>query len=182
MPRSTAHAALGQLAVCCGVEVSPVGQGREFSADRVPIRLGVDPVVDILRCLGNGHVSRLLRPSIHNLDEPLCKLLPDRDAVGDTDQVGILELHAGTFVAIVEHGIESHGLHAPNSSSAALALRRVGIVHGRNHHFERSDRGRQRHAILVVVQLDGGAEDSLHADAVGPMMTRYLFAGLAEDF
>ena len=43
----------------------------------------------------------------------------------------------------------------------------VGDVGGRYHDIEGRDGGGQDHAVLIVVELDGGREDALDADAIG---------------
>jgi hypothetical protein len=60
--------------------------------------------------------------------------------------------------------------------SRGFHLRGVGIVGGRDHHVEGRDRGRQHHAVLVVEQLDGAAQNALDADAVGAHDGRHFLA------
>ena len=56
---------------------------------------------------------------------------------------------------------------ARRSSRAASFCVGVRIVGRRDHHMERRDRRRQHHAVLIVEQLDGAAQNALDADAVG---------------
>ena len=65
-----------------------------------------------------------------DFDHPFRQFFPDVDAIGEPDQVGILEFHAGAGVAIVEQGVMSFGQQTLiNFASRFEALR----MHGRHH-------------------------------------------------
>ena len=65
--------------------------------------------LDILRRLCQRHIGRLLCAPLDNLNKSLREFLPDRDAIRDADQVGILEFDARPLIAIVEKCIETGG-------------------------------------------------------------------------
>ena len=55
----------------------------------------------------NGTSVDLFRAPIDHLHETLRDLLADGDAIGNADQIGVLELDARTLVAIVEQRVEA---------------------------------------------------------------------------
>src|ERR1700687_5344522 len=61
------------------------------------------------RCLRHRDVSRFLRTPLHYFDDALRQLLAERNPIGNPDEVGILELDAGTLIAIVQKRVEPRG-------------------------------------------------------------------------
>src|ERR1043165_7903729 len=55
-------------------------------------------------------VLALLRLAIEQLDFIIRDFLADCDAIGNADQVRVLELYAGAFVSIIEQNFQTGGL------------------------------------------------------------------------
>ena len=64
---------------------------------------------------------RLFGPPFHHLDEPLGEFFSDRDAIGYSNKVGILEFHARPFIAVVQHRIETSRLTLFVTTSSAAS-------------------------------------------------------------
>ena len=75
-------------------------------------------------------------------------------AIRHADQVRILELHAGAFVAIVIERVDAGGEAIVVDLARRFAQRRIGIVHRRDDHRKRRDGRGQEHARVVVILLD----------------------------
>ena len=73
---------------------------------------------------------------------------------GDADQIGILELHAGTLIAVVEKGIDSGAAQAVVDLLGEAHL--LGILGASAHHdhLEGGDRQRPTDAVGIVVLLN----------------------------
>jgi len=96
----------------------------------------------------------------------LYQLLADGDAVRHSDQVGVFEFHAGTLVTIVEQNVQATSSAFRVEVIGRLLLRGVLVVGRRDHDVEGRDRLRQGHAVLVVEEFDGAAQNALDAYSV----------------
>src|SRR6185312_9018266 len=128
-----------------------VPRAPEIHAERFPnpVRssfvLAEDLAVDIPRRLRQWNVLRSFAAPGHNFDRALRKLFSNRNAVWNADQIRVLELHAGTFVAVVKQRVEADLFALVVQSRGSLALLRIGKVHRRDYYLKRRDRNRQRH-------------------------------------
>lgn len=89
------------------------------------------------------------------------ELLADVDAIGNSDQVGVLELHSRTLVAVVKQHVDTNGLQRLGDLLGArldLLVLRVGR---RNEDLERRDVRGYPEAVLVIILLDARGQDAL---------------------
>src|SRR6185436_14114385 len=102
-----------------------------------------------------------------------------RDPDGDAEKVGVLELHAGALVAVVEQRLEAS---LPARVVDGLRGLLGGIVAPDRDHVdvEGRDRPGPDDAVSVRQLLDGRGRDARGADAVAAHHDRALLAGLIE--
>src|ERR1039458_10207955 len=100
------------------------------------------------------------------LDLFFCELLADVDAIRNSDQVGILELHTRTLVAVVKQHVDTYGLQRLGDLLSArldLLVLRVGRC---NEDLERRDVLGHPEAVLVIILLDARGQGALQPDPV----------------
>src|ERR1017187_839616 len=101
-----------------------------------------------------------------DLDDAALKALAAHDdAHGEADEVEVLELHAGTFVAIVVENLDSRGLESLVKRVRGLENVGVALKHC-DGAGERRERDRPDDAVLVVVLLHGRRDRAPEAQAV----------------
>src|SRR6185312_4316243 len=89
-----------------------VPQALEIRAERFPNRAGssfvfaADLVEHILRRLRQWNILRSFAAPGHYFDRALREFLSDGDAVRNADQIRVLELHSGAFVAVVKQRVQ----------------------------------------------------------------------------
>src|ERR1022692_3238581 len=57
--------------------------------------------------LGRGNVGRLVRGSLHQLDQSFREFLPYVNAIRNPDQIGVFKFDAGPRVAVIEQYVVS---------------------------------------------------------------------------
>src|SRR6266571_6229962 len=112
------------------------------------------------------HVLTLLCAPIKKLNHPICDLFADGDAIGNADQISVLELHAGAFVAVIKQNFQAGSRQIPIQLFAGFSERLVFNVRHRYEDIEWGDRLWPDDAVMVMVLLDGRRDDTFNADAV----------------
>src|SRR5438094_658336 len=107
-------------------------------------------------------------------------LLPDRDAQREPDEIGVLELHPGALVPVVEEDLHAGGREVAVQLLRDLAHLRVLHLQRQQGEVQRSHAHRPANPIRVVVQLDRSRQDALDADAVAPHHDGNFLARLVE--
>ncbi len=63
----------------------------------------------MLNCFRDHNVGGGASRALNDLDPIFGNLLSDIDSEGDTDQIGVFELHSGALVTVVEENVEPGG-------------------------------------------------------------------------
>src|SRR6266566_5752658 len=108
---STAHlGSCPKVAVLRNVHAASAGNSERTSAQLTSM---LQPLGQCIRHFAQRTIGRLLAAPLSQLDDSLPQLLAHRDAIGNADQVGVLEFHPGALVAIVEQNIHLPALQLP---------------------------------------------------------------------
>src|SRR6185503_19235600 len=138
-----------------------------ISRSRTEASARSDELRNTLDDLANRHLLRLFRRAGLQLDASLLqRTWADRHPRGDPNQIGVLELDAGSLVAVVEQRIDPVLLELGTDALGGLPQGRVAGVHRNHVGTERCQRCRPHDAGGVVVLLDGGRHGASDADAV----------------
>ncbi len=112
--------------------------------------------------------DRLTRGAWLDLGLTVCERpCAHRDAHGAADEVGVVELDAGTLVAIVVEDLDACILKVDIEAIGSLGRGVVGVgVDADEGDVIRRDLGRPDQALVVVVLLGDGGGDATGPDAV----------------
>src|SRR6266403_2174571 len=100
---STAHlGSCPKVAVLRNVHAASAGNSERTSDQLTSM---AQPLGQCVRHFAQRAIGRLLAAPLGQLDYALPDLLAHRDSIGNADQVGVLEFHPGTLVAIVEQDV-----------------------------------------------------------------------------
>src|SRR5262245_17610779 len=133
-------------------------------------------------CVRDRYLDGVLVGAPLELDDPVREAArPDRDAHGEPDQVGVLELDARALVAVVEERVDPSGLQLRGDPLGGLSQLRVGSVHRDHPGAVGRERRRPDHARVVVVLLDRGRDGARDPDPVASHLDRPLDAVGAEE-
>ena len=95
------------------------------------------------------------------LDLSLDQLLSHVDAIWYPDQVGVLELHSGPLIAIVQEHVDSAVCERLSNLLGTRLDIRVGSVGRRDYHFKGSDRWWQPETVFIMVLLDARGQNAI---------------------
>ena len=118
---------------------------------------------------------------MNDLDSTFGNLLSHIDAIRNSDQVGILELHPRPLVAIVQKYFNSDSLQLLSDLGRDGHQLVVGSVGGGNYYLKGGNLGRQPEPIGIVALLDSGSQNAFDSDPVTSHDRHHFFAVAIED-
>src|SRR5207249_1859227 len=128
-----------------------------------------------------GDAALLARLAGADLDQALLhEGVADRDAHGQAEEIGVLELHPGPLVAVVQHRLETLRPARVVDRLGGISLGLVFDAHADDVRVQRRDRPRPDDPVPVGELLDRGGGDPGRTDAVAPHDDRLLAPRLVE--
>src|SRR5207249_3880079 len=116
-----------------------------------------------------GDAALLARLAGADLDQALLhEGVADRDAHGQAEEIGVLELHPGPLVAVVQHRLETLRPARIVDRLGGISLGLVFDAHADDVRVQRRDRPRPDDPVPVGELLDRGGGDPGRTDAVAP--------------
>lgn len=131
-----------------------------------------------------GNVLINVLQPVNKFNLVFCYSAANIDAIGDTDEIGIFELYAGAFIAVVEEDIDAGGFEICSYSFSCGEESGIVDVGNGDDDLKGCDGRVKRVGVAIVCcsgGLDGGGEDALDADAVAAHDGGDLFAVAVED-
>src|SRR6266446_3925742 len=116
----------------------------------------------------NLNVSGLASRALNDFHSIVGNLLSHIDSKGNTNQIGVLELHTRTFIAIIEQYVDASVFKSASDVLGGSADLLVAGVGGDYHHFKRCDRSWQPEPVFVIRLLDRRRQNALDANPVTP--------------
>ena len=110
---------------------------------------------------------------------PSAQPRPTTTIQGMPEQLGVLELHPGRCLTVIEQHLDAQPVQVGGQRNGAGASLRV-LVGDHQVDVERRDRRRPAQAQLVVVLLGDDGDQSRHPETVGAHGQPHRFAVLAE--
>src|SRR5882724_4402679 len=155
---------------------APNRQWIVTSSRRDVQRLG-DERGDARRGLVDRHFDgRRLRAALELDRAAIERARPDGDPQRVPDQIGVLELHPGPLLAVVEEDVDAARLELVVQAHGGRPQTLVAPIDGHDGDGERGKRHRPDDAGVVVVLLDRGGDGARHADAVAAHLEHALRA------